>query len=79
MHLYEDSNVQTSITNTFLFFSRGVLNELWNIFSNEILHVSINKKTQMTSDVEYEDPLPHLRLDFATITCQYDLLTQTLI
>ncbi|ROL45759.1 hypothetical protein DPX16_11454 [Anabarilius grahami] len=44
-----------------LYSLKGVLNELWNIFSNEILHVSINKKNQMTSDVEYEDPLRHLR------------------
>ncbi|XDV33607.1 hypothetical protein PO909_003962 [Leuciscus waleckii] len=38
-----------------------MLNELWNIFSNEILHISINKKNQITSDVESEDPLRHLR------------------
>ncbi|XP_051729831.1 uncharacterized protein LOC127501703 isoform X8 [Ctenopharyngodon idella] len=44
-----------------LYSLKGVLNELWNIFSNDILHVSINKKNQITSDVEYEDPLRHLR------------------
>ncbi|XDV33641.1 hypothetical protein PO909_003970 [Leuciscus waleckii] len=45
---------------------KGMLNELWNIFSNEILHISINKKNQITSDVESEDPLRHLRKMKAT-------------
>ncbi|KTF92973.1 hypothetical protein cypCar_00037166 [Cyprinus carpio] len=45
---------------------KGVLYEMWNIFSNEILHVSINKKNQITSNVGYEDPLKHLHKIKAT-------------
>lgn len=44
-----------------LFNLKAVIYEIWNIISNEIFHVSINKKNQITSNVEYEDPLRHLR------------------
>ncbi|XP_067282680.1 uncharacterized protein si:ch211-288g17.4 [Pseudorasbora parva] len=40
---------------------KHLLSDLWNIFSNEILHVSINKKNQITSDGDNEDSLRHLR------------------
>lgn len=58
-----------------LYSLKGMLNELWNIFSN-ILHVSINKKNHMTSDVEYEDPLRHLRKIKATC---FDIWDRVLI
>ncbi|KAG1948661.1 uncharacterized protein LOC120483683 isoform X2 [Pimephales promelas] len=44
-----------------LYNLKGVLNELWDIISNDILHISINKKNQVTSDVESEEPVRHLR------------------
>ncbi|XP_042632361.1 uncharacterized protein LOC109112387 [Cyprinus carpio] len=44
-----------------MFNLKSVIYEIWNIISNEIFHVSINKKNQITSNVEYEDPLRHLR------------------
>uniref|UniRef100_A0A673IMJ8 Uncharacterized LOC107724121 n=1 Tax=Sinocyclocheilus rhinocerous TaxID=307959 RepID=A0A673IMJ8_9TELE len=55
---------------------KGALYEIWNIISNEILHVSINKKNQMTSNVEYEDPLRHLRKIKATC---FDIWDRVLI
>ncbi|XP_073677511.1 uncharacterized protein [Garra rufa] len=45
---------------------KGVLYEMWDIFSNEILHVSINKKNQIIPNVGYEDPLRHLHKIKAT-------------
>ncbi|XP_043074106.1 uncharacterized protein si:ch211-288g17.4 [Puntigrus tetrazona] len=45
---------------------KGALYEMWNIISNEIFHVSINKKNQITSNVKYEDQLQHLRKIKAT-------------
>ncbi|XP_051520540.1 uncharacterized protein si:ch211-288g17.4 [Myxocyprinus asiaticus] len=39
---------------------RGVLNEQWNTFNNEILQLSINKQNKFTSDGEGEDQLRHL-------------------
>lgn len=55
---------------------KGALYEIWNIISNDILHVSINKKKQMTSHVEYEDPLRHLRKIKATC---FDIWDRVLI
>ncbi|KAK2887518.1 hypothetical protein Q8A67_015746 [Cirrhinus molitorella] len=45
---------------------KGVLFEVWDIFSNEILHVSINKKNQIIPNVGFEDPLRHLHKIKAT-------------
>ncbi|XP_016146622.1 uncharacterized protein [Sinocyclocheilus grahami] len=55
-----------------LFNLKAVIDEIWNIISNEIFHVSINKKNQMTSNVEYEDPLRHLRKIKATCFAIWD-------
>ncbi|RXN09693.1 hypothetical protein ROHU_031360 [Labeo rohita] len=46
---------------------RGVLYEMWNIVSSEILHVSINKKNQIIPNVDNEDPLRHLQ-SFNSVT-----------
>ncbi|RXN11300.1 hypothetical protein ROHU_010680 [Labeo rohita] len=45
----------------------GVLYEMWNIVSSEILHVSINKKNQIIPNVDNEDPLRHLQ-SFNSVT-----------
>ncbi|XP_050993051.1 uncharacterized protein si:ch211-288g17.4 [Labeo rohita] len=45
---------------------KGVLYEMWNIVSSEILHVSINKKNQIIPNVDNEDPLRHLHKIKAT-------------
>ncbi|KAK9957913.1 hypothetical protein ABG768_012113 [Culter alburnus] len=71
-----DDTLNELVGEDILYSLKGVLNELWNIFSNEILHVSINKKNQMTSDVEYEDPLRHLRKIKATC---FDIWDRVLI
>ncbi|XDV34101.1 hypothetical protein PO909_004305 [Leuciscus waleckii] len=61
-----DDTLTELVGEDILYNLKGMLNELWNIFSNEILHISINKKNQITSDVESEDPLRHLRKMKAT-------------
>lgn len=61
-----DDTLTELVGEDILYNLKGVLYELWNIFSNEILHISINKKKQLTSDVESEDPLRHLRKMKAT-------------
>ncbi|XP_048059286.1 uncharacterized protein si:ch211-288g17.4 [Megalobrama amblycephala] len=71
-----DDTLNELVGEDILYSLKGVLNELWNIISNEILHVSINKKNQMTSDVEYEDPLRHLRKIKATC---FDIWDRVLI
>ncbi|XP_056091341.1 uncharacterized protein si:ch211-288g17.4 [Rhinichthys klamathensis goyatoka] len=71
-----DDTLTELVGEDILYNLKGMLNELWNIISNDILHISINKKNQVTSDVESEDPMRHLRKMKATC---FDIWDRVLI